>query len=424
MKKKSICFYKNIFFLIQAISLLITLKRYSSSYLYIGWRKHCTIQIHQQYFQNISYFKLNILNYPYKNYKNGKHYQLDNIDQRITQDVDRMFQMLSNIISELLVWPFILGFYWYKSQIKTGWLGPISCLILFIIGSIINSFLINIISPYVYQQERREGDFRFQHVRIRNNAEAIAFISGESAEHYKCHTLLKSLINVQYRLIFRQFFLIFTTNLSDYFGSIISFIAIAIPLFAGHYDNYTPQELSKLISANAFVTIYLINCFTRLIDLSQNISIFLGNYNRIIELNKWFLQQSPSSLNNDGSSTTDIDTIYMNQSLNFNNNNNGDYHELNNSDKNFYEMKNVTIQTPLQRTVLQNLNLIIKPRINLFITGSNGIGKTSILRSLKGIWPISSGSIERNQQLLLDTTMAMFFTHKPLLTNGSVAEVS
>ena len=87
-------------------------------------------------------------------------------------------------------------------------------------------------------------------------------------------------------------------------------------------------------------------------------------------------------------------------------------------------MKNVTIQTPLQRTVLQNLNLIIKPRINLFITGSNGIGKTSILRSLKGIWPISSGSIERNQQLFRDTTMAMFFTHKPLLTNGAVAEVS
>nr|XP_046913246.1 lysosomal cobalamin transporter ABCD4-like [Dermatophagoides farinae]XP_046913247.1 lysosomal cobalamin transporter ABCD4-like [Dermatophagoides farinae] len=415
--------------LIIAISLLKSLKDYLASYLHVEWRKQCTIQIHDQYFQNFAYFRLNVLNYSHilmnNDYVDGKH-PLDNVDQRITQDVDRMFQMLSIIVPELLVWPFIVVFYWYKSQIKTGWLGPISCLMLFVIGSGINLFLINRVSHYVYQQERREGDFRFQHVRIRNNAESIAFISGEMAEHRKCYSLLDALITVQYRLIFRKFLLLFTTNLSDYFGSILSFIAIAVPLFAGHYDNLTPQELSKLISANAFVTIYLINCFTRLIDLSQNLSVFLGNYNRIIELNKWFLQQQQqqSSNNNSGNiSSTDAHQTNSNlvvvdgdRPLKFDDDN----PEFN--DQSFYEMKNVTIQTPLRQTILENLNLIIKPRVNLIITGASGIGKTSILRSLKGIWPISYGSIQRNSQLDQGSTEVMFFTHKPLLTSGSVAE--
>ena len=164
-----------------------------------------------------------------------------------------------------------------------------------------------------------------------------------------------------------------------------------------------------------------------MIDLSQNLSVFLGNYNRIIELNKWFLQQQQQSSNNNSGNISSTDVHQTNSNLvvvdgdrplKFDDDN----PEFN--DQSFYEMKNVTIQTPLRQTILENLNLIIKPRVNLIITGASGIGKTSILRSLKGIWPISYGSIQRNSQLDQGSTEVMFFTHKPLLTSGSVAEVS
>lgn len=101
-------------------------------------------------------------------------------------------------------------------------------------------------------------------------------------------------------------------NTFDYMGSILSYIVIAIPIFAGEYDGLTPGELSALVSKvsycklylmwwtsrqtqvsvvhnkriitclfqNAFVCIYLINCFTQLIDLSTTVSDVAGYTHR------------------------------------------------------------------------------------------------------------------------------------------------
>ena len=37
-------------------------------------------------------------------------------------------------------------------------------------------------------------------------------------------------------------------NTADYLGSILSYIALAVPIFLGSYDNLNPAELSALIS--------------------------------------------------------------------------------------------------------------------------------------------------------------------------------
>ena len=114
----------------------------------------------------------------------------------------------------------------------------------------------------------------------------LSINSGDLAEQTESSKLLNRLISVQKQIVIRDFFLTFSINLTDYLGSILSFIALAIPLFSGKYDNLKPADLSMLISQNAFYTIYLINCFTRLIDLAVTISVFLGTMNRVIELNE------------------------------------------------------------------------------------------------------------------------------------------
>ena len=140
--------------------------------LYVGWRNNLTETLHKKYFQNQAFYRLNVLN---KKIDNSDK-DTDNIDQRITQDVEKMCNSLSSLIPELIVSPFIIVFYARKCFQVTGFLGPLTCVIFFVISSTINRFLVKKIAQKVYQQEQCEGDFRSQHFRVKNHAEAIAFL--------------------------------------------------------------------------------------------------------------------------------------------------------------------------------------------------------------------------------------------------------
>lgn len=224
----------------------------------------------------------------------------------------------------------------------------------------------------------------------------------------KSNILLSKLIKTQYSLILRQFFLNFAISLSDYLGSILSFIAIAVPLFAGWYNNMSAADLSRLISQNSFVTIYLINCFTRLIDLASNFSIFLGTSRRIMELFEWLQQNN------------------CNESLKFNGVNTGETYQNmcpQQEMTDYFQLNNLSIRTPIsKRIIVEKLNLSIRAGCNLIITGDSGVGKSSVLRAIKNIWNINGGHVKRN--LLIDNPKSvMFLPQKSLLTTGCLAEV-
>lgn len=221
--------------------------------------------------------------------------------------------------------------------------------------------------------------------------------------------MLCRLIAKQLSVIKRQFFLNFTTNSADYISSIIPYIAISIPLFNGKYDKINETELPKLISNNAFFTMYLVNCFTRIIDISTNLPIFWGTLRRVKELNSWFIENNKNE-----------DDKF--ECLNKENNDVPIFQDRLSIDFYYFKLTDITIDTPLKQSIVKKLNLTLKPGVNLIITGQNGVGKTSILRCIKNIWPISNGCIDRNLQLD-NPSSVMFLSNKPVLTNGPVAEV-
>ncbi|KAJ6219596.1 hypothetical protein RDWZM_005408 [Blomia tropicalis] len=405
--------------LIVAISLLKGIKEYISSSLYVHWRDNITSHLHHKYFQNYSYYHLNVSNITENKCKNA--IGCDNVDQRITQDVDKMTNNLSTIIPELIVSPFIIAFYSYQCYLVNGLVGPVGCIVFFLLSTLMNKFLVQHVSRYVYEQERCEGDFRFQHLRIRNYAESIAFLSGERMEHLKCAQFQAKLIKTQRSLILRQLWLKCSIYLADYAGSILSFISLSIPLFAGAYDNLKPSDLSKLISENAFFTMYLINCFTRLIDLSTSISIFLGTSNRICELYSKFVRFD-QLVDVDICPCIERQESYQDLGIDSNSLN----HNTPIEDDIYFDCNDVVINAPKQidqppRTIIKGLNFQIFSGKNVLITGPSGIGKTSLIRAMKGIWPLAAGKITR--KVLMDNPNAIIFLpQKPVLTTGSLAE--
>uniref|UniRef100_A0A672S0H0 ATP-binding cassette, sub-family D (ALD), member 4 n=1 Tax=Sinocyclocheilus grahami TaxID=75366 RepID=A0A672S0H0_SINGR len=206
-------------------------------------------------------------------------------------------------------------------------------------------------------------------MQIRVSAESAAFCRAGKVEHMRTDRRLQMLLSTQRSLMNKELWLYSGVNTFDYLGSILSYIVIAIPIFAGEYDGLTPGELSALVSKNAYVCIYLINCFTQLIDLSTTVSDVAGYTHRIGELREvmadiakkhdWELQSVPA------------DTAF--------------------------ELDRLSYKSPVSVELLvKDLILKISQGTHMLVVGNTGTGKTSLLRVLNGLWEPCSGTDKPN----------------------------
>ncbi|XP_076979158.1 lysosomal cobalamin transporter ABCD4 isoform X2 [Tamandua tetradactyla] len=378
-------------------STLKSFDQFTCNLLYVSWRKDLTEHLHHLYFRGRVYYTLNVL-----------RDDIDNPDQRISQDVERFCRQLSSMASKLIISPFTLIYYTYQCFQSTGWLGPVSIFGYFILGTLVNKILMGPIVAKLVQQEKLEGDFRFKHMQIRVNAEPAAFYRAGHVEHIRTNRRLQRLLQTQKELISKELWLYIGVNTFDYLGSILSYVVIAIPIFSGVYGDLSPTELSTLVSKNAFVSIYLISCFTQLIDLSTTLSDVAGYTHRIGELketlldtflksqdyeildeNEWTLDRNP------GRPAEPANTAFL--------------------------LERVSISAPASdKPLIKELNLKICEGQSLLVTGNTGTGKTSFLRVLGGLWESTWGSV----QMLTDFGPhgVLFLPQKPFFTDGTLRE--
>ncbi|KAI6055480.1 lysosomal cobalamin transporter ABCD4 isoform X1 [Marmota monax] len=379
-------------------STLKSFDQFTCNLLYVSWRKDLTEHLHRLYFRARVYYTLNVL-----------RDDIDNPDQRISQDVERFCRQLSSMVSKLIISPFTLIYYTYQCFQSTGWLGPVSIFGYFILGTMVNKTLMGPIVAKLVQQEKLEGDFRFKHMQIRVNAEPAAFYRAGHVEHMRTDRRLQRLLQTQRELMSKELWLYIGINTFDYLGSILSYVVIAIPIFSGVYGDLSPTELSTLVSKNAFVCMYLINCFTRLIDLSTTLSDVAGYTHRIGELQEALMEMAlklqdcevldETEWDLDKASgrpaTEPADTAFL--------------------------LERVSISAPSSDIPLvKDLNLKICEGQSLLITGNTGTGKTSLLRVLGGLWASTRGSM----QMLTDFGPhgVLFLPQKPFFTDGTLRE--
>jgi len=95
---------------------------------------------------------------------------------------------------------------------------------------------------------------------------------------------LNSVCDAQQNVFNKKFCLDLATNTFDYLGGILSYMVIAIPVFSGAYDDVGATDLSRLISENAFVCMYLVFQFSILVDLAVKTTDLAGATHRVGEL--------------------------------------------------------------------------------------------------------------------------------------------
>lgn len=389
---------------------------FMSSFLYLIWRDNITRNLHTKYFKEVVYYAVNVLDKT-----------VDNPDQRIAHDVDKLCQTLSEIVSPIIISPFTIAYYMYKSQERTGYIGPVSVLIFFVIATVINKVLMSPVVRYVFLREKMEGNFRFKHMQIRSFSESAAFYRSGRVENERSNRHLNNLINTQHTLIRKEYALNFAVNMFDYLGSILSYIAIAFPIFLGVYDNLSAPDLSALISANAFVVIYLINCFTKLTHLSVMVTKTAGTTHRVVELLE-VLQQLKSSQDSRlasrpnelrGFGWSEMETLMNNETASPSDETCGN--ETSVDLVTAFVIKDLAYTAPKSSQKLcTGLNLRFEQGVNILVTGTSGCGKSSLLRVINGIWPEARGTID--YMIDLKPSLILFLPQKPYFTDGTLRQ--
>ncbi|XP_046577579.1 lysosomal cobalamin transporter ABCD4-like [Haliotis rubra] len=260
---------------IMAECLIYSSKTFVGSYLYVTWRELIGRYLHNRYFQDTKYYHVGI----------GTKL-IDNPDQRLAQDTDRLCNLFSQIFINIVITPAVIIYYTYDAARSTGYSGPVGVIILFAATTAVNYFLMTPIVNLFYKREKREGDFRFKHMHIRVNSEQIAFYKSGKLERERADRRLRRLLNTQWSLIRRQYALNVPIAIFDnmYLSTILSYITIWFPIYHGVYDNLSAVDLSSFISKNSFVVGYLVSSFQSLVDISSKMADLAGVTHRIGQL--------------------------------------------------------------------------------------------------------------------------------------------
>lgn len=350
---------------------IFVLRDFAKDTLSLRWRSWMTTYYMKRYLQNQSFYKIQ------------SQSTIDNPDQRIVDDLSTFtgtalaFSLtLFNAAIDLISF----------SNILFGIYPPLFIVLLVysIGGTAISIFLGKGLVTLNFLQEKKEADFRYGLVRVRENAESIAFYSGEENELQMLVQRFSSAFQNLTRLLVASRNLEFFTSGYRYLIQILPAAVVAPMYFSGKIEFGVINQ-----SVSAFN--HILGDVSLIVYQFQAISAFSAVIDRLGEFDDLLDNNSSEDLSD---STNNVSVIYHNVRSSTNQtmlDSNGSLTEV--RSKKLVDLENLTLVTPEKATILMDLTLSINEKDHLLITGPSGSGKTSLLRAMAGLWTSGKGKI-------------------------------
>ncbi|KHJ77118.1 ABC transporter transmembrane region 2, partial [Oesophagostomum dentatum] len=171
-------------------------------------------------------------------------------DQRLTQDAERMCSTLAkNIFPYILISPGVIAWYTYKTWATAGGFGVAIIYLYFLLGVVANRILVSPLTKWTARVEKFEGDLRFKHVTVRNNAEESTFYNAAEFEEFESNRFLMKLLRTQLAATLWKYPAQFLQNFFDYYGAVLSYVIQVFPIFIfKSYEDMDAPTLAQQIS--------------------------------------------------------------------------------------------------------------------------------------------------------------------------------
>ncbi|XP_031390520.1 ABC transporter D family member 2, chloroplastic isoform X2 [Punica granatum] len=345
------------------------LRDYARETLSLRWRSWMTSYYMERYLKNRTFYKIQSQSI------------IDNPDQRIVDDLSSFTgTALSFSLTLFNAAVDLISF----SNILYGIYPPLFVVLLVysIGGTAISVFLGKDLVTLNFLQEKKEADFRYGLVRLRENAESIAFYGGEENELQLLLQRFNSAFENLTQLLISSRNLEFFTNGYRYLIQILPAAVVAPMYFSGKIEFGVINQ-----SVSAFN--HILGDFSLIVYQFQAISAFSAVIDRLGE----FEDILDSSSKSPSESSEEISLVYsrMNDSPTLEPNGT----VLKKKSQKLLDIENLTLQTPTSKaTLITDLSLQVNCHEHLLVTGPSGSGKTSLLRALAGLWNTGRGKIQ------------------------------
>ncbi|HHV7008467.1 TPA: ABC transporter ATP-binding protein/permease, partial [Haemophilus influenzae] len=314
----------------------------------------------------------------------------DNIDQRIEQDarefITSTVQIVRGIINSVLTTIEFTIILWSLSGILTLFgfnieKGVVFFIYAFIIFATFMSVWIG--RPLIklnFTKEKLNGDYRYSLIRVRDNAESIAFYNGEPKEQTFLQHQFRQIIHNRWSIVLKMLGL-------NSFNSGVTRVAKLLPLmlqaprfFSGQIKlgdmHQTVQAFNRLMTALSFFRLFY-----------EQFTLYQARLNRLYGF------------------ITKMDEL---DKQNF-------YHPFHCSRK--VALKNFGIKDEQGNILLNNLNINLENGDALLIQGASGTGKTSLLKAIAGIYPFETIGIAEHPCM-----GSLFLPQRPYMPQGTLRE--
>lgn len=349
--------------------------------LALMWRSTLTTDLLDRYFSSLNYYKLSLSNS-----------SIDNPDQRISEDVTSFTTRAVRFIT-------IFGVAFFDLIVFSVLLFRIYAPLLYaliayaLIGSLLIAFIGRDLLRLNRQQITREADFRFGLVRIREATESIAFYAGEKSEKGELSIRFSSAFRNNVMLIGLSRNVEFVSSAFRYFAQVVPMAIIAPKYFAGAVK-------LGIMSQVYFSFNHVLSSLGLIVQEFSALSEFGAGVRRLQTL----IEVMPQENELPDTTLTDKKVIS---------------HIQNSEDNCCIILKDLTVTTPSNppRVLVKKVSVSVPEGERLLVVGQSGVGKSSLMRVVCGLWDSGEGFVQRPS-----AEQTLFLPQRPFIMLGSLRE--